>query len=175
MLRYNQHSVDHLRLSVEFPGDKSKGPHDSPNCKGHLTAGVIDGCDGADTLNNPHNYKFGGTLTTGDGWVFNMEPLSQQVNEDNCDVSYKFAYDGFEVRGKNWPDAKLGANGKGLKKEIEGCGALTDWGFKWTPNDVKYQWYAHGHLPIGTKSCVGRAVQTAGGSSRGNCKGAGKL
>lgn len=28
---------------------------------------------------------------------------------------------------------------------------MTDWGFEWTPNDVKYQWYAHGHLPIGVE------------------------
>ena len=103
-----------------------------------------------------------------------MEPLSKQVNEDNCDVSYKFVYDGVEVRGKNWPDAKLGANGEGLKQQLQGCGALTDWGFEWTPNDVKYQWYAHGHLPIGTKNCVGNAVESAGGSSKGNCHGAGK-
>lgn len=136
---------------------------------------MIDGCDGNDLVNNPHNYKFGSTLTLGNGWVFKMEPLSLQVIEDNCDVSYRFFFDGFEIRGKNWPDAKLGANGEGLANELNGCGILTQWGFEWTPNDVKYQWYAHGHLPIGTKSCVGRAVLSAGGSSAGNCHGAGKL
>ena len=70
--------------------------------------------------------------------------------EDSCDVSYRLAFDGFRVRGKNWPDAKLGANG------------------------VKYQWYAQGPLPIGTKACVGNAVQSAGGSSKVNCLGPGK-
>lgn len=77
------------------------------------------------------------------------------------------------MRGKNFPDAKLGANGEGLKEEIAGCGAITDWGFEWTPDDVKYQWYASGNLPIGTKSCMGKAVQSAGGTSDGNCHGAG--
>ena len=137
--------------------------------------GVIDGCDGNDPLDNPHNYKFGSTLTTGDGWVFKMEPLSEQVNEDSCDVSYRFYFDGVEVRGKNWPEAKMGANGEGLKSQLAGCGALTKWSFEWTPNDVKYQWYAHGRLPIGTKKCVGNAVKSAGGCSAGNCHGAGKL
>ena len=135
---------------------------------------MIDGCDGNDPINNPHNYKFGSTRTLSDGWVFKMEPLSKQINEDSCDVSYKFFFDGFEVRGKNWPDAKLGANGEGLLNELKDCGAVTGWEFSWTPNDVKYQWYAHGSLPIGTKACVGSAVESAGGSSRGNCHGPGK-
>ncbi|KAI9794422.1 MAG: hypothetical protein M1816_005492 [Peltula sp. TS41687] len=171
-VEYNQGSVDHLRLSVDYPADRSKGPRDAPDCKKNLVDAVIDGCDGNDPINNPHNYKFGSTLTLGDGWVFKMEPLSKQINEDSCDVSYRFLFDGFEVRGKNWPDAKLGPNGEGLLKELKGCGAVTKWEFEWTPNDVKYQWYAHGQLPIGTKACVGHAVETAGGSSKGNCHGA---
>ena len=173
-LRYNQGSVDHLRLSVTHNGNGPNSPTDAPNCNGHFINGVIDGCDGNDPVNNPHNYKFGSTLTTGDGWVFKMEPLAQQINEDTCDVSYKFLFDKIEIRGKDWPDAKLGDNGEGLKKQLEGCGELTKWGFEWTPNDVKYQWYAHGHLPIGTKSCVGNAVMSAGGSTKANCHGAGK-
>lgn len=135
---------------------------------------MIDGCDGGAGPNNPHNYKFGSTLTLASGWVFKMEPLSKQINEINCDVSYKFLYNGFEIRGKNWPDAKLGKNGEGLENELKGCGALTEWGFKWTPDDVKFQWFASGHLPIGTKNCVGDAVRTAGASGEGNCHGAGK-
>ena len=42
-----------------------------------------------------------------------------------------------------------------------------------TPDDPTYQWYASGHLPIGTKACVGRAVVSAGGANDGNCHGAG--
>lgn len=41
-------------------------------------------------------------------------------------------------------------------------------------NDVKYQWYALGNLPIGTKSCMSRAVVSVGGTSAANCHGAGE-
>lgn len=153
--------------------DQTKPISAAPNCADTFTRTVIDDCDGNDPTNNPHNYKFGGVYTTSDGWVFTLTPKAAQVDEDSCDVSYQFLDDFFEVRGKNFPDAKLGANGEGLKAQISGCGALTDWEFIWTPNDVKYQWYAHGKLPIGTKSCVGSATQAAGGSSSGNCHGAG--
>ena len=105
--------------------------------------------------------------------MFELEPTAVKPTEDSCDVSYRVVLDEFEVRGKNFLDAKLGANGEGLKDEIKGCGALTDWHFEWTPHDFKYQWYAKGHLPIGTKSCMGNAVQSAGGKSAGNCHGAG--
>lgn len=103
-----------------------------------------------------------------------MEPLSKQVNELSCDVSYRFFFNGFEIRGKNWPDAKLGANGEGLEKELKGCGALTEWKFGRTPDDVKFHWLASGQLPIGTKNCVGDAARTAGAAGEGNCHGAGK-
>jgi len=102
-----------------------------------------------------------------------VERTAKKPTENSCDISYKFVLDNFEVRGKNFPDAKLGADGGGLKKQIEGCGALTGWHFDWTPKDVKYQWCASGNLPIGTKSCMGSAVQSAGGTSAGNCHGAG--
>lgn len=170
--RYNHDTEDHLRLSVDFPDDESKGPGDAPDCKANFINAVLNGCD-YDPLNNPHNYKFGSTLTLGGGWVFKMEPLATQVNEDSCDTSYKVVYDGFEIRGKDWPDAMLGKDGEGLKSQLKGCGALTKWGFNYTPNDVKYQWYAHGQLPVGTVSCIGSAVKSAGGSSSGNCRGAG--
>ncbi|KAF2808927.1 uncharacterized protein BDZ99DRAFT_444813 [Mytilinidion resinicola] len=173
-VEYNDGTVDQLRLSVDFPSDESQGTDKAPDCAGRITRAILDGCDGNDPINNPHNYKFGGTFTSADGWVYKLEALSQQVNDLSCDVSYKFVYDGFEIRGKNWPDATFGANGEGLKKQLDGCGAVTDWGFEWTPNDVKFQWYAHGHLPIGTKACVGRAAKSAGASGDGNCHGAGK-
>ncbi|KAL9631925.1 MAG: hypothetical protein Q9164_005627 [Protoblastenia rupestris] len=102
-----------------------------------------------------------------------MEPQAQKPTENSCDVSYKFVFNSFEVRGKNFPDAKLGAKGEGLKKEIDGCGKVTKWKFEWTPDDVKYQWFASGQLPIGTKLCMGNAVKTAGGSTADDCHGAG--
>ncbi|KAI9669874.1 MAG: hypothetical protein M1831_006909 [Alyxoria varia] len=174
-VEYNKDSVDHLRLSVSSLGDSEAGPKDAPDCEGRFIRAVIDGCDGDDKINNPYNYKFGGRLQTTDGWSFVMEPLSRQEILDSCDVSYKFFFNGFRIRGMNFPDAKLGKNGDGLWEELSGCGKVTEWSFEWTPDDAKYQWYAQGKLPIGTKACVGRAVESAGGSSRGNCHGAGKV
>lgn len=173
-VKYNEGSVNELELSLRDLDDDTKGPSDSPDCIGRFQGSVIDGCDGDDSTNNPHNYKFGSTLTTGDGWEYTMTPLSKQVNEVSCDVSYKFFFDSFEIRGKNLPDAKMGANGEGLESELSGCGLLTKWNFERTPDDVKFQWYATGQLPIGTKACVGRALISAGGADNGNCHGAGK-
>lgn len=167
---YNPGSVNELELSVTKNGDDSLGPKDAPDCVNRFQNAVIDGCDGTDPVNNPHNYKFGSTLTTADGWEYKMTPLSKQVNEINCDVSYKFFFDRFEIRGKNLPDALLGANGEGLHNELDGCGALTAWQFERTPDDCCFQWYATGQLPVGTKACVGRAVMSAGGSGKGHCK-----
>ncbi|KAK8039453.1 hypothetical protein PG993_007864 [Apiospora rasikravindrae] len=174
-IKYNEDSVNELELSVSKDGASDKSsPKDAPDCEGRFTKAVIDGCDGDDKVNNPHNYKFGATLKTGDGWTYTLKPLSKQVNEVSCDVSYKFLFDALEIRGKNLPDAKFGAEGEGLKKQLSNCGALTQWKFERTPNDPKFQWYASGHLPIGTKSCVGSALVAAGGADHGNCHGAGK-
>jgi hypothetical protein len=164
--KYNTGSVNELELSVKKPGDDKKGPKDSPDCAARFQNAVIDGCDGGDPLNNPHNYKFGSTLTTGDGWEYKMTPLAKQVNEIGCDVSYKFFFDAVEVRGKNLPDAKLGANGEGLHDQLSGCGDLTKWKFERTPDDCCFQWFASGQLPIGKKACVGRAVESAGAGKR---------
>ncbi|KAL8779859.1 MAG: hypothetical protein Q9203_001407 [Teloschistes exilis] len=168
---YFQGSVDSVKLSAHDT-DGSKALSTITDCIGDFKV-IIDGCDGNDPINNPHNYKFGGTYTSPGGWEFKLDPTAKKPTEDSCDVGYKFVLDKFEVRGKNFPDAKLGANGEGLKSQIKGCGALTDWHFEWTPNDVKYQWYAHGNLPVGAKSCMGRAVVSAGGAGAGNCHGSG--
>lgn len=167
-VQYNQGTVNHLSLNA-VKLLTNKGPDQAPDCVGRFQRAVIDGCDGSDPLNNPFNYKFGATFTSADGWQYKMQPLTKQVNEVNCDVSYKWAFDGFEIRGKNWPDAQLGVWGEGLLHELRGCGAVTNWKFERTPDDCCFQWYAGGQLPIGTKDCVGRAVMSAGGSGNGNC------
>ena len=177
MMTYNIGTVDELELYVENMNTErdERSPKDAPDCLGRFQRAVIDGCDGNDPLNNPHNYKFGSTLLTADGWKYRMTPLSEQVNEVGCDVSYKArGYNVFEVRGKNLPDALLGANGEGLLKELSGCGQVKEWNFEQTPDDCCYSWYALGKLPGGTKSCVGRAIKSAGGSSDGGCRGPGK-
>ena len=55
---------------------------------------------------------------------------TQSPDADSCDVSYKFLWDQFEVRGKNFDPTKFGRDGDGLKKQIKGCGDLTDWNSK---------------------------------------------
>jgi hypothetical protein len=167
---YNAGSVNELELSVKNAGEDSLDPQDSPDCVGQFVGKVIDGCNDVDAVNNPWNYKFDSTLTTGDGWEFAMTPLNKQFNVVNCDVSYKGTFDTFEIRGKNLPWNKFGANGEGLRDGLSGCDGLTQWKFEWTPNDCCFQWYATGHLPIGKKACVGRALGSAGGSGKGHCK-----
>lgn len=172
MMRYNGDTVNELELEVKNwnAGTDKQSPKDAPDCIDRFQNAVVDGCDGNDMLNNPYNYKFGATLRTTDGWQYKMTPWSKQVNEVTCNVSDKFFFDGFEVRGKNLPSALMGADGEGLRKELSGCGAMTGWDFEQTPDNCCFQWYASGSLPIGTKSCVGRAIQSAGGSSNGGCK-----
>lgn len=92
---------------------------------------------------------------------------------DSCDVAFKLFLNQFELRGKSFDQAKLGNNGDGLHNHVKRCGAVTDWRFTMTPNDPTYQWYASGHLPIGMKACVGRAVVLAGGADVANCRGSG--
>ncbi|KAM3549525.1 hypothetical protein ARSEF4850_008805 [Beauveria asiatica] len=171
VVKYNIGSVNELELSVSKTDDNARGPLDDPRCLGRLRDSVIDGCDGNDPKQNPHNYKFGSKLTSSDGWVYEMKPLSKKVNEVSCDVTWEFIADEFEIRGKNVPDVKIGANGEGLKKQIQGCGALTAWAFWSTPYDIKFQWYARGQLPIGAKNCVGNALVSAGGANHGHCHG----
>ncbi|KAI0470671.1 hypothetical protein GGR56DRAFT_659966 [Xylariaceae sp. FL0804] len=171
-VEYNTGTVDDVRFSVENSQDSSQGPLDAPDCAGNFVGAVIDGCDGNDALNNPHNYKFGGTLTVGP-WSYTMAPLHEQVNADTCTEKYKFLWDRFEIQGMNFPDADLGANGEGLEQHLQQCGDLTHYSFSWTDAEAPYQWKAKGHLPIGTKSCIGSAVTAAGGSSAGKCRGAG--
>lgn len=166
--RYFQGSADSVKLSAHNTDD-SKALSTIKDCVGGFKV-ILDGCD-KDQLNNPHNYKYGGTSTSPEGWTFEVKPTATKPTEDSCEVTWKFALDRFEVRGKNFPDAKLGADGGGLKKQIQGCGALTSWHFAWTPHDVKYQWYASGNVPVGAKSCMGRAVKSAGGTSAGHCYG----
>ncbi|KAL8991150.1 MAG: hypothetical protein Q9169_007934, partial [Polycauliona sp. 2 TL-2023] len=171
---YFQGSVDHVKVSLTNTLDPEKpiSDLDTETCISAYKE-IIDGCDGDNPTHNPHNYKFGGSFLASDAWQYTLEPLAEKPTENSCDVTYNFIENVFEIRGKNFPDAELGKGGEGLKGEIKGCGPLTEWEFEWTPDDVKYQWYATGRLPIGTKSCVGAATQTAGGKSAGECRGTG--
>jgi hypothetical protein len=167
---YNTGSDNELELSVKKAGEDNLGPQDSPDYVGRFIGVMLDGYDGRDAVNNPWNYKFGSTLTTGDEWELTMTPLSKQVNDVNCDLSYKGSFDGFEIRGKNLRGTSLVPTVKVFATKWLGATVLHNGSSKWTPNDCCFQWYATGHLPIGKKACVGRALKSAGGSGKGHCK-----
>ena len=172
IMRYNDDTVNELELEVKNWNNVAglDSPREAPDCVERFKNAVFDGCDGNDMVNNPYNYKFGATLRTTDGWQYKMTPKSRQVNEVRCDISFRVGYDHVEVRGKNLSSALLGADGEGLSYELSRCGGLSEFKCEQTPTDPKYQWYAAGNLPQLKKSCVGRAIQSAGGSSNGGCK-----
>lgn len=171
--RYNEGTENALELYVKHIKGDSSNPQDAPDCVGRFLRAVIDGCDGNDPVNKPYNYKFGGTLRASDGWTYTMAPMDEKINEIHCDVTYGGVESIFEVRGKDLPDAELGVDGNSLWDEIKKCGTVTGWHFNWTPQDCCFQWYAYGQITVGTKACIGRALLAAGGSSKGNCHGAG--
>ncbi|KAI1504090.1 hypothetical protein F5X99DRAFT_424618 [Biscogniauxia marginata] len=92
----------------------------------------------------------------------------------SCNVYYKFLFNAFDVRGRGFKDALVGPalDGGDLKRHIQHCGEVTSWGFEYTPNDPDYDWHAWGRTPIGTKSCIGSAVEAVGGTAD-NCVGSG--
>ncbi|OIW26935.1 SGNH hydrolase [Coniochaeta ligniaria NRRL 30616] len=178
---FNVGSVNELELSVNKLGDDAKGPRDAPDCEGRFTRAVVDGCDGLDPK-NPDNWKFGGTLTTTDGWQYTMTPKSKNVDDVTCDVSYRFFYDRVEIRGRNVPGTghpppSIRDDGTGLLDALRNeCGVVTDWKFDpKTPVDGgDFQWYAAGSLVIGKRSCAGTAIMKAGADRVDNCHGAGR-
>ena len=171
---FNSGTDNELELSVKAPGGIDKAPKDAPSCVARFQNAVIDGCDGGDAKKNPHNYKFGSTLTTMDEWQYTMKPLAKQVGETSCDVSFKAgAGDFFEIRGKNVPDDK----GSFLEDKLAGCrgaGDFEKWKFELTPGDCCFAWYASGYVPGGQRSCIGKKLVEAGGSGVGHCHGLGK-
>jgi hypothetical protein len=161
-----------MQLSITAPSGTTKGVGDSPDCFSKFVDGLINGCDGNDP-NNPYNSKYGGKLTTSDGWVFTMEPLAQQGVADTCNTQYDFSVDEFDIRGINFDPEKLGVNGEGLKKQIEGCSKpIVYWNWELTPDDCCFQWHASGKIRVGAKGCLGRAVVSAGGNNN-QCAGSG--
>lgn len=160
-----------MQLSVTAPPGSNKGVADSPNCVSKFVNGLINGCDGNDP-NNPYNSKYGGNITTSDGWLFSFTPLAGQSKADTCNTQYEVVLDQFTIRGINFDAQKLGADGSGLQKQIEGCSPIKNWHWQLTANDCCFQWLARGTVAIGQKGCLGRAIVSAGGSNS-QCAGSG--
>jgi hypothetical protein len=171
-IRYGVGTINDMRFSVNPPSGSNEGLANSPDCLSKFVDGLINGCDGNDP-NNPYNSKYGGNLTTSDGWVFELTPLKNQGLGDTCNTDYEFSVDYFSIRGNNFDPTKLGANGEGLKKQIEGCSnPIVRWTWNLTPSDCCYQWQATGKLRVGVKGCLGRAIVSAGGNNN-QCAGSG--
>ena len=64
VVRYNEDTVNELELEVRNwnAGIDNLSPKDAPDCTARFKNAVIDGCDGNDMVNNPHNYELGATL-----------------------------------------------------------------------------------------------------------------
>lgn len=91
----------------------------------------------------------------------------------SCKVSYDVLIDSFDIKGVDFDSAKLGTNGSGLKTQIGGYGALTEWSFDDELDDPVYSWEVTGRLRIGNKACVQRAITSAGGPTGVSCGGSG--
>ncbi|KAL9634583.1 MAG: hypothetical protein Q9164_004009 [Protoblastenia rupestris] len=100
-------------------------------------------------------------------------PLPPPAPDNICGSWYKVVLDYFEMKGKDFDRVKMGVDGEGLKKELQGCGKLTKWHWEYTPDDPNFEWFAKGPLPVGTKTCVERAVVSAGGEGPDGCTSSG--
>ncbi|KAF2428643.1 hypothetical protein EJ08DRAFT_322586 [Tothia fuscella] len=120
-MQYGGGTINDMQLSITAPPGTNKAVADSPDCVSKFTNGLIHGCDGDDPKKNPYNSKYGGNITTSNRWIFSFEPRANQGVANNCNTQYKFSVDTFDIRGNNFDPIKLGNNGEGLKKQIEGC------------------------------------------------------
>ncbi|KAK9791978.1 hypothetical protein SCARD494_07385 [Seiridium cardinale] len=170
---YHRDSVNKLELSVRETGRWQQEPERCPRLPRPLPEA---GHRRRRPPQQPHNYKFGSTLTTRDGWEYVMAPRSKQMDEVSCDESYRSFFDSFEIRGKNLPAAKFGAaptaralRAKLVAVEPSPVGALSG-----CPTMSNCSGCAAGQLPTGAKSCIGSALQSSGSSGPGSCTDAGR-
>jgi hypothetical protein len=111
-----------------------------------------------------------------------IEPMaSNLINgpREQCDTSYKFLWDTFNIYGYKWDESKLDAgggymSGNGLLKQLRGCSDVTDWSFKnlTVGNNQPYEWHASGRTTIWQKTCIEHAMLSAGASAD-SCSGSG--
>ena len=108
-----QGSVDEVRLILEN-GDDSKATSTTLDCLGHFKR-IVDSCGGDNPVHNPHNYGFGGTVTTSDGWTCKLEPKAEKVTENSCDVSYSFVSQHIQDQGEESPRCETEREWGGFK------------------------------------------------------------
>lgn len=139
----------------------------------------MDGCDVPNGNSNSMNWKNGGSMKDDNDVTYTIAPNANRATTPNKPLgSYEFRYKGiwatFNVYGGGWADFDFGRSSGGVLAQLKGCGAVTGWNFQYyaSPASDGTEWHAWGKLPIGTRRCVGRAVQSSGGFS-GSCGGTG--
>ena len=96
--------------------------------------------------------------------------LPAPITTDYCNTAYRIVLDEFNIKGVDFNETEF-QGGDGLKEQIGGCGELTDWKFNGSLIDPTFKWEATGHLPIGTRDCIQRAITSAGGPDHDYCSG----
>ncbi|OIW31241.1 hypothetical protein CONLIGDRAFT_643245 [Coniochaeta ligniaria NRRL 30616] len=103
--------------------------------------------------------------TTMSGWVKN----TCRTRYTGTDLGFQY---GYEIRGKNFAQGPLGANGEHLKEKIDACGLPSgcDFSFLLTPDNPDFDWVVTGCMPLtGKPSCIGNAIMAVGGTTRDQC------
>ncbi len=155
---YNADTDEHLWLTMTWPaGSTTKITADA--CKSAMGL-IMNGCDGNDP-ENPTNLKYGGKVQKGEVEykieVFGTPPKEIKAG---CDYTYQGVFDEFWIWGAGFGSSD---GGKKLREELSGCGAITSYEFKNGGGADGREWTANLQLPLGTKGCVGRAIESAGG------------
>ncbi|KAI1358407.1 hypothetical protein F5Y08DRAFT_350892 [Xylaria arbuscula] len=175
---YNPGTLDEVDIAIDWPSGVNI-PFDEPECNNQLLA-TSNGCDGNDPA-NPVNWKGGGTttITTTNPdlkVLYHITPKAPRQPLPNtpggsCNTAYKFLYDEFWIGGNGYATADFGQGSGGLLQQLKGCDGLTGWNFNYGLGDDGREWSANGHLLIGKRDCVVRAIASAGGPSDIHCSG----
>ena len=171
---YNANTPDYMTLTTAWP----QGPRNfqifEDECIFYMNS-IMNGCDVPGDVDNPMNWKHGGTIKDNNGVFYMIAPNTQNRPPappkpvGSCTTKYKGLYTRFEVYGGGWADSAFGSEPNGLHTQIGGCGSITKWKFEYyaSPAPDNTEWHAWGNLPILTSWCVGRAIATSGGFTDG--------
>ena len=173
---YNGGTPDHLTLTTTWPPGPRNFEVFEDECNYYLKT-VMNSCDIPSPASNPLNWKHGGSIADHNNVLYTISPIPDRAPAPdkpvgNCWSWWKGIFASFDVYGGGFASGDFGQSS--VLTQLRGCGALTNWGFEYyqTAAADGTEWHAWGRLPIGTRACVGRAVESAGGYS-GWCSGNG--
>ena len=170
---YNAGTLEHVTLTTTWPTGILNFQVFPDECNYYMST-ITNGCDVPSPDNNPMNWKHGGSMKDNNGVNYIIVPKAMRAPSPNkvlgnCNSKYAFLFATFHVYGGGWANSDFGHASGGLYAQIRGCGLITKWKFKYfdEPHPDGTEWHASGRLPIGTGSCLGRAVTSAGGFTGG--------